>query len=111
MILASGGHLRDLFRILQEVITSAHGRRADVPVDEKHVDDAITVVARDFSSITEENAACLRRVDQEKGRVQPAAGEVDRLARLLDTHMLLAQLDGPAWFEVRPLARRTLGLE
>jgi len=110
VILASGGHLRDLFRILQEVITSAHGRHADLPVEGAHVDDAVTVVARGFASITEESAACLRRAGQEGGRIQPAADEVDRLARLLDTHMLLAHLNGDAWYEVHPLARRALGL-
>ncbi len=110
VIMASGGHLRDLFRILQEVITSAHGRQASLPVDPSHVEDAVNVVARGFSSITEESAACLRRVAEEGGRIQPAADEVDRLARLLDTHMLLAHLNGDAWYEVHPLARRNLGL-
>lgn len=111
VILASGGHLRDLFRILQEIITSAHGRRVDLPVSRQHVENAITVVARDFSSITEENAGCLQRVNEGHGRLRPATNEVDRLARLLDTHMLLAHLNGETWYEVHPLARRTLGLE
>lgn len=110
VILASGGHLRDLFRILQEIITSAHGRQTTLPVDQAQVEEAITVVARDFSGITKENGACLRRIDQELGRFEPAAGEVDRLARLLDTYMLLAHLNGETWYEVHPLARRTLGL-
>lgn len=110
VVLASGGHLRDLFRILQEIITRAHGRQTTLPVDQAQVEEAITVVARDFSGITKENGACLRRIDQEHGRFEPAAGEVDRLARLLDTHMLLAHLNGETWYEVHPLARNTLGL-
>lgn len=110
VILASGGHLRDLFRLLQEVITSAHGRRADLPLDRRHIDDAITVVARDFSNITEENAACLRRYIAGHRRVKPSDNEIDRLARLLDTHMLLAHLNDETWYEVHPLARRALDL-
>ena len=111
VILASGGHLRDLFRILEEIISSAYGRGADLPVDRQHVEDALTVVARDFSSITAENADCLRRVHAERGGLRFTAGEADRLAGLLDTHMLLAHLNGETWYEVHPLARRTLGLE
>lgn len=111
VILASGGHLRDLFRILEEIISSAYGRGTELPVTRQHVDDALTVVARDFSSITSENAECLRRVQAEGAGVRFGAGEGDRLAGLLDTHMLLAHLNGGLWYEVHPLARRTLGLE
>lgn len=35
------------------------------------------------------------------------ASEVERLAELLDTHMLLAHLNGGTWYEVHPLARRS----
>ncbi len=109
-ILASGGHLSDLFLILQEVITAAHGRGADLPVGSAAVDRAVTVVARSFAGITEENAACLRAVAKQHGRLRPADHEIDRLARLLDNHMLLAHLNGDSWYEVHPLARRVLGL-
>lgn len=110
VILASGGHLRDLFRILEEVISSAYGRGTELPVDADHVEDALTVVARDFASISTENADCLRRVHAEGGASQFAGGERDRLAALLDTHMLLAHLNGDLWYEVHPLAGRALGL-
>jgi len=55
----------------------------------------------------EANLAQLREV---VGRLQPAEHEIERLSRLLDTHMLLAHLNGDTWYEVHPLARRTLGL-
>jgi len=90
--------------------TSPAEVKLDLPVDAQHVEDAITVMARGFSSITEENAACLRQVETQRGRLQPADHEIDRLARLLDTHMVLAHLNGDTWYEVHPLARRTLGL-
>jgi hypothetical protein len=111
VILASGGHLRDLFRILEEIIASAFGRGVDLPVGRGHVEDALATVARDFSSITSENAECLRRVDAQGGHVEWTTGEGERLAGLLDTHMLLSHLNGETWYEVHPLARRNLGLE
>ena len=109
VILASGGHLRDLFRLLQAIIAAAHGRNAGLPVGADHVGRAVNSIARDFAGITEENAACLRQVMDRGGTVQPATAEIDRLARLLDTHMLLAHVNDDTWYEVHPLARRALG--
>lgn len=111
VVLASGGHLGDLFRSVAEIVTSAHGRGADLPVGRQLVDDALAEVARGFSSITAENANCLRRVHGQREQVEFGSNEVERLAGLLDTHMLLAHLNGDTWYEVHPLARRTLGLE
>lgn len=111
VVLASGGHLRDLLRLVQEVVSSAFGRSADLPVDASLIDNAITEVARGFASITTENAACLRQVHAANGKVELDDDEVDRLAELLDTHMLLGHQNGEPWYEVHPLARRSLGLE
>ncbi|MGH8896712.1 MAG: hypothetical protein ACRDZ4_06725 [Egibacteraceae bacterium] len=111
ILLASGGHLRDLFRILQELITIVNSRGVPLPAEAEHVEEAITSVALGFSKITKEDADFLRRVHQEGGEIEPRADEVGRLARLIDTHMLLEHLNGDAWYEVHPLARPILGLE
>jgi hypothetical protein len=87
IVSASGGHLRDLFKILQELIT--HG----------------------FSNITKEDAEFMRLIHTRRGLVEPREHEVHRLARLMNTHMVLAHLNHENWYEVHPLARRTLGLE
>ncbi|MGH8907078.1 MAG: hypothetical protein ACRD0K_11290 [Egibacteraceae bacterium] len=110
VILASGGHLRDLFTILQELIMLVHGRQVPLPAGPEQVQEAVSKVARAFSSITEEDAAFLLRVDEAGGDIKPRAAEVGRLARLLHTHVILAHMNGGTWYEVHPLARRTLGL-
>lgn len=111
VILASGGHLRDLFRILQEIVTLVYGQGLEPPVGREHVDEALAMVAHGFSNITRENAELMRRVFSQHGKIEPRADEVQRLARLMHTHMLLAHLNDDDWYEVHPLARRTLGLE
>lgn len=40
VIAASGGHLRDLFLILHEVITQVYGRRLELPVDARQLEEA-----------------------------------------------------------------------
>lgn len=110
VIAASGGHLRDLFLILHEVITQVYGRRLDLPVSTRHVEEALDSMAHSFSSVTSEQANFLRRVDDARGVIEPSENEVHLMARLMDTHMLLAHLNGQDWYEIHPLARRSLGL-
>ncbi|MGH8910536.1 MAG: ATP-binding protein [Egibacteraceae bacterium] len=110
VILESGGHLRDLCEILQEIVTLAYSRGVDPPVDRVHVDEAIANVAHGFSNPTQESAELMRRVHRQHGRIEPRADEVAMLARLMHTHMLLAHCNAHDRYEVHPLAQRALGL-
>jgi hypothetical protein len=108
LIYASGGHLRDMFTLVKQLVNLMMRRSLSLPVGDEHVDEAITLVAHDFSSITKEQADFLRQVAQGDGTVQPAAAEVQLMARLLQSHMLLGHLNGTDWYEVHPLAMRAL---
>jgi energy-coupling factor transporter ATP-binding protein EcfA2 len=110
VIYASGGHLRDIFIILRQVVTTAFGRGLELPVSKDHVGDALNGVAHGFSSVTREQADFLRRVTDKEGMPEPTDDEVQLMARLMDTHMLLCHKNGHDWYEVHPLARRVLNL-
>jgi hypothetical protein len=110
VIAASGGHLRDLFLILHEVITQVYGRHLELPVTTRRVEEALDSLAHSFSSVTKEQADFMRRVMAAGGAIEPTEGEVHLMARLMDTHMLLAHMNGQDWYEVHPLARRSLEL-
>lgn len=110
VIAASGGHLRDLFLILHEVITQVYGRHLELPVGTRQVEEALDSMAHSFSSVTKEQGDFLRRVMADDGVIEPNEGEVHMMARLMDTHMLLAHLNSHDWYEVHPLARRSMGL-
>jgi len=110
IIQASGGHLRDMFRILQRLINLMLRLSLELPVGPTHVDEAIQLVGRDFAGMTEEQAAFLREVAGGSGVVRPAASQVQLMARLVQSHMLLGHVNGADWYEVHPLARRALGL-
>lgn len=110
VIHSSGGHLRDIFIILRQVITTAYGRGLTLPMSEDHVEDALNSVAHGFSSVTREQANFLRQVTATKGVPEPTDSEVQLMARLMDTHMLLGHKNGQDWYEVHPLARRVLAL-
>jgi hypothetical protein len=110
VIQASGGHLRDLFTLLRQVVNLTLRRSLSLPLADEHVEEAIGYVAHDFLAMTREQEAFLRQVAAGDGTVRPAGAEVALMARLLESHMLLGHLNGQDWYEVHPLARRALGL-
>lgn len=107
---ASGGHLRDIFRILLQLMNLILRLGLELPLKTEHVTEAIDLVARGFATVTREQGDFLRAVDAGNGTVQPTGDAVQLMARLLQSHMLLAHRNGETWYEVHPLARRALGL-
>ncbi len=110
LIQASGGHLRDLFTLLRQLVNLMQRLSLQLPVSTADVEEAISLVAYAFSSVTSEQLHFLRAVAKGDGTVQPAASDVQLMARLLQSHMLLGHLNGHDWYEVHPLARHALGL-
>jgi hypothetical protein len=110
IIQASGGHLRDLFTLLRQVVNLMLRRSLTPPLRDEHVEEAIGLVAHDFMMMTAEQRAFLQQVAEGDGRVDPKESEVQLMARLLQSHMLLGHLNSQDWYEVHPLARRALGL-
>lgn len=110
IIHASGGHLRDLFTLLKQLVNLILRRDLPMPVNPEHIEEAIRYIAHDFSTITKEQEVFLREVAAGDGTVRPAADQVQLMARLLQSHMLLGHLNGHDWYEVHPLARRALGI-
>ncbi|MGH3870700.1 MAG: hypothetical protein ACRDSR_04160 [Pseudonocardiaceae bacterium] len=110
IIQASGGHLRDLFTLLRQVVNLMLRRSLAPPLRDEHVEEAIGLIAHDFMKMTAEQKAFLHHVASGDGTVDPPESEVQLMARLLQSHMLLGHLNGQDWYEVHPLARRALGL-
>ncbi len=111
VISASGGNLRDLFTILRQLISLMLRLSVPLPVSDEHIEEAIGNIAHDFSQLTTQQERFLRDVAAGNGSVRPKESEVQRMALLLQSHMLLGHLNGTGdWYEVHPLARRALGL-
>jgi hypothetical protein len=96
--------------LLRQVVNLMLHRSLILPLRDEHVEEAIGLVAHDFMKMTAEQKAFLRQVAAGDGTVNPEESEVQLMARLLQSHMLLGHLNGQDWYEVHPLARRALGL-
>jgi hypothetical protein len=103
LIELSGGHLRDLFRLLQEILR----RTRELPVPEHTAEAAIRHVRSNLLPIADEDALALAQIAETHqaniGAHTPA--ELARFARYLDTHLALCYLNGEEWYEVHPLIR------
>ncbi len=104
LALESGGHLRDLLRMLSEIV-----RRAEqLPVDDRTVQRAITQMRSDLLPIAEDDAAWLQRIAQTH---EVSLADITRLPRLvtfLDSHLVLCYRNGEEWYDVHPLVREEI---
>lgn len=108
LVLASGGYLRDLFRLLQAVLRRA--RSGPLPVADHALDLALHEVRNSYLPITRSDALWLAQVSEtnEPELVVHRAHDGENanlynLARFFDTHMMLCYRDGREWYDVHPL--------
>jgi hypothetical protein len=102
--LETGGHLRDLLKLLTEIVV-----RADrLPVDGRTVEHAITQMRSELLPIAEDDALWLKRIAETH---DVSLAEIERLPRLvtfLDSHLVLCYRNGEDWYDVHPLVREEI---
>jgi len=106
--LASGGYLRDLFRILQSCLRLARAR--GLPLGSDDVDLALAEVRSSYLPLPRADAMWLAEVQgsQRTGLDVHQAGpnkSLYQLSRFFDTHMILGYRSLEEWYDVHPLLR------
>lgn len=111
MALATGGDLRDFMRMLRYVIGSALLAAADRegPVDDALIADAEHKLRQEMLPIADEDRGWLRRIGETKTAALEVIDELPRLARFLDTSLVLNYHNGDDWYDVHPLLRDEIG--
>jgi hypothetical protein len=97
----SGGNIRDLLRIVREIILRAQ----TAPVDDKVVQDAINQIRAEFLPIADDDALWLERIARENESGLDDIKNLTQLSRFLDTHAVLCYRNGHDWYNVHPLIR------
>lgn len=101
IVLVSGGNLRDLLRLMAEVI-----RRAKIlPVQSNVVNDAIEQIRAEFLPIANDDAMWLSQIAETHSAQLDSMERLPNLARFFDTHVVLCYRDGPEWYDVHPMIR------
>jgi len=104
VVLASGGYLRDLFRILQSVLLLA-AQRGTLPVSVDLVDLAIADVRNSYLPVPIKDAMWLERVSRSHRAELDDTAALVALARFFDTHLVLCYRNGREWYDVHPLIK------
>ena len=99
LIRNSGGHLRDLLRLLAEVLR----RAKELPVPDSTVDAAINQVRTEFLPIADDDARWLAGIARSHQTALPNTDKLPELARFFDTHLALCYRNGDEWYDVHPL--------
>ena len=95
----SGGHLRDLLRLLRDVALRAR----TLPVPESAVETTINQIRSEFLPIANDDAQWLAEVARTHQAELQSLDRLPSLARFFDTHLVLCYRNGEEWYDVHPL--------
>jgi hypothetical protein len=101
LIDASGGHVRDLLRMLQALLL----KTKTLPVTESVVLDAVSGLREDYRNISVGDARLLARIAETKRLYREDQKQINRLSLLLDLHLALYFKNQEAWYDIHPLVR------
>jgi hypothetical protein len=100
LILASGGHLRDLFNMLIEAIHLAgKGVRPDA------AEKVINVARRAYLPLYKDELEVLRPIAETQSVFQITTEQQDYVLRFLDVGLVLCYMNDEFWYDVHPLVR------
>lgn len=99
LIALSGGHFRDLFRLLLEILR----RASTLPVPATTVEAAVTAIRNNFLPLADQDAVWLKRVADTHQTGLVERQHLAELARFLETHLILCYRNGSEWYDVHPL--------
>ena len=102
LIECSGGHLRDLMRLVAEVLR----RATTLPVPVSTVNSAIDQLRGEYLPISNEDARWLAEIARGNDIALPDLKALPALTRLFDTHLVLCYRNGGEWYDVHPLISR-----
>lgn len=100
IILASGGHLRDLLNMLVEALHLA-GKGVSPEAAEK----VISVARRAYMPLYQDEIDVLRRIAETRDVRQITTKEQEYLLRFLDSGLVLCYMNDDFWYDVHPLVR------
>jgi hypothetical protein len=107
LIEMSGGHFRDLLRLVREAIVLIKTWRPNLPVSEDVIHRAILNVRNEYLPISNEDAKWLAKIEKTRSQALPDASpeKIAQLSLFLDSHWVLYLSNGQDWYDIHPLIR------
>lgn len=107
MILATGGDLRDFFRLNQILLVKVpfQGDKPLLPVTDKIVENAKSDLRRSMLPIPKDDKVWLRKIATTKQTELQSIDELPRLARFFDNNLVQNYRNGDDWYDIHPLLK------
>lgn len=103
LILASGGHLRDLLNMLIESIHVAGGGVTDDAAER-----IIKIAQRAYLPLYKDEIEILHKIADDKGLAGIDLDKRDYVQRFLDAGLVLCYMNDDFWYDVHPLVREVV---
>jgi len=103
---ASGGDLRDYFRLIREcalALRISRMRDPDAVLGDSSVHRIEEQLRNDLLPIAEEDARWLARIHETKEASLPTTADLPALARFFDGNLIMNYLNGQPWYDIHPL--------
>ncbi len=103
---ASGGDLRDFFRLVREAVISVKTARLtkpDASLDKTIVKRVIRQLKNELLPIADEDAKWLFKIYNSKQESLSTDKDLPSLARFLDSNLIMNYMNGEPWYDIHPL--------
>lgn len=106
MASASGGDLRDFFRLIRECAISLRTARfaeSEAVLDSTMVEWVIQQLRNELLPLADEDAEWLAKIHETKREALHTERDLPALARFLDSNLIMNYLNGEPWYDIHPL--------
>ena len=103
---ASGGDLRDFFRLVRESVINLKTirlAREDAVLDKTIVERVIRQLKNELLPIARDDAKWLLKIYESKKESLATDKELPSLARFLDSNLIMNYMNGEPWYDIHPL--------
>ncbi len=105
---ASGGDVRDFFRLIRECLVTCM-LAADRLVTDVTLENAESEIRRGLLPIAKDDGRWLAEIHRCKDTALESVAELPRLARFLDSNLIMNYLNGKPWYDIHPLLEQEIG--
>ncbi len=102
VIYHSGGHVRDMLRLVAEILRSTDTLPIPREITQRAIDGMQSEI---LPAITRQDIAWLARIHETHKAVLEKLDQVSDLSRFFDTGVVLCYLNGKEWYDIHPLIR------
>jgi len=112
MILATGGDLRDFFRLLKALLVKVplQGDKPILPIKDKVIENAKSDLRRNMLPIPEDDKIWLQKIATTKQTKLQSIDELPRLARFFDNYFVQTHRNGNYWYDIHPLLKDVIAV-